>query len=183
MIRFGRQVRRDLTGHPPDPKPNILKGKFDMAKKKAQDEQKVQTSVPQAGAIPGFKVKRQITMPTLTMKEASPAMVLRFDDRMALSTYVDPDPKKQKEKPATIATVTDLATGTVWKFLVPSVVESNLRRDFDAEVKITGEGKDAKITKDDGAHTYVGKAFQIQCLGKRPGKRYRDFSISEVEAE
>ena len=157
-----------------------------MAKKsdKKQSDPLPQTAaVPQSGALVGFKVKRQITMPTLTMKEASPAMVLRFNSRMALSTYVDPDPKKVKEKPATVADVTDMATGMAYKFLVPSVVEANLRRDFDAEVKVSGEGKSAKITEDKGEHEYVGKCFQIQCLGKRPGKRYRDFSILEVEAE
>ena len=139
--------------------------------------------IPQASVMTGFKVKRQITMPTLTMKEASPAMVLRFNSRMALSTYVDPDPKKQKEKPATVADVTDVTTGAIYKFLVPSVVDANLRRDYDAEVKVSGEGKNAKIVEDKGEHTYVGKCFQIQCLGKRPGKRYRDFSILEVDAE
>jgi hypothetical protein len=138
----------------------------------------VKTGVPQ-----GFKVKRTITMPTLTMKEASPARILRFDSRMELSTYVDPDPKKSKEKPATVSNVTDMQSGEIFKFLVPSVVEANLRRDYDAEVKISGEGKTAKITEDKGEHNYVGLSFQIQCMGKRPGKRYRDFSISEVEAE
>lgn len=151
--------------------------------KQSETQQPTAAPVPQSGALSGFKVKRQITMPTLTMKEASPAMVLRFNSRMSLSTYVDPDPKKQKEKPATVADVTDMATGMVYKFLVPSVVESNLRRDYDAEVKVSGEGKSAKIVQDDGAHTYVNKCFQIQCLGKRPNKRYRDFSLLEVEAE
>lgn len=158
-----------------------------MAKKKVtkQPEQTAQpaAAIPQAGVKAGFRVKRQITMPTLVMKDASKEMVLMFNSRMSLSTYIDPDPKKQKEKPATVADVTDVETGAIWKFLVPSVVESNLRRDYDAEVKITGEGKDAKITGDTGEHLYVGKTFQIQCLGKRPGKRYRDFSLLEVEAE
>jgi hypothetical protein len=157
-----------------------------MAKKRTQSkpaQDKPTAAIPQSGVKPGFTVKRQITMPTLTMKEASPAMILRFNSRMALSTYVDPDPKKQKEKPATVSDVTDMETGAIYKFLVPSVVEANLRRDYDAEVKISGEGKNAKITEDEGEHKYVGVAFQIQCLGKRPGKRYRDFSILEVEAE
>ena len=151
--------------------------------KQPEAQQPTAAPVPQSGAMSGFKVKRQITMPTLTMKEASPAMVLRFNSRMALSTYVDPDPNKVKEKPATVADVTDMSNGMVYKFLVPSVVEANLRRDYDAEVKVSGEGKSAKITEDKGEHLYVGKCFQIQCLGKRPNKRYRDFSVLEVEAE
>lgn len=143
-----------------------------------------QAPVTSAVKLPeGFKAKRQITMPTLVMKDASPARLLRFDSRMALSKYLDPDPKKQKEKPATVAAVTDMESGEVWQFLVPSVVESNLRRAYDAEVVIEGEGKNAAITKDEGEHTYVGKIFRIQCLGKRPGKRYRDFTLLEVETE
>jgi hypothetical protein len=156
-----------------------------MAKKSKEKQSDSAASAPvsQQGVAAGFKAKRMITMPTLTMKDQQPARVLRFDSRMELSTYVDPDPKKATEKPATIANVTDLASSEIFKFLVPSVVEANLRRDYDAAVKITGTGKESKITQDTGAHAYVGKAFQIQCMGKRPGKRYRDFNIMEVETE
>lgn len=115
----------------------------------------------------GFKVKRQVTVPTLSMKENKdgalpPPRFLQFMEAMHESTYVDPDPKKVKEKPATIAGVTDIETGEIYQFLVPAVVESQLTRDY----------------PDDG---YVGKVFRIACLGKRPGKRYRDFSIFEVD--
>lgn len=160
-----------------------------MAKKPTKGAGKPEA--PQAEAVVtsavklpgGFKAKRQITMPTLVMKDASPARILRFDARMALSKYIDPDPKKAKEKPATVAAVTDMESGEVYQFLVPSVVESNLRRAYDAEVKVEGEGADARIVNDNGEHTYVGKIFRIQCLGKRPGKRYRDFTLMEVETE
>lgn len=111
----------------------------------------------------GYRVKRQVTMPTLNIKEAGVTKILRIEDAMRLSTYVDPDPKKAKEKPATICGVTDMESGEVYQFLVPSVVESQLKREY----------------KDD---SYVGLTFRISCLGKRPNKRYRDFSIMEVEA-
>ena len=155
------------------------------AKRKAAIPAETQAVVPQSqiSAPKGFRVTRTITMPSLTMKEASGARILRFDSRMELSTYIDPDPKKAKEKPATVANVTDMESGEVFKFLCPSVVEANLRRDYDANIKISGEGKAAKVSEDDGEHTYVGRMFQIQCMGKRPNKRYRDFSIKEVEAE
>ena len=109
----------------------------------------------------GFSVRKQITVPTLTLKDASGPRILTIGDAMRVSTYVDPDPKKAKEKPATVCGVTDEESGELFQFLVPSVVESNLRRDY----------------PEDG---YVGKTFRIQCLGKRPNKRYRDFSIFEV---
>ena len=159
----------------------MAKGK---GKGKSAPTPQAQVSAAAAAQVPsGFKAKRMITMPTLTMKDASPPRVLRFDSRMSLSTYVDPDPKKQNEKPATIADVTDMVSGEIFKFLVPSVVEANIRRDYDAKAEVEGTGKNARIVKDTGEHTYVGKCFQIQCMGKRPGKRYRDFSIVEVEAE
>lgn len=159
-----------------------------MAKKRKQPEQpqaaQPSVSLPSTLVLPaGFKVARQITVPTLVMKDASPPRILKFNDRMKLSSYTDPDPKKSKEKPATVAGVTDMESGEVFQFLVPSVVESNLRRDYDAEIKVQGEGKSAKITEDEGEHLYVGKVFRVQCLGKRPGKRYRDFSLFEVEQE
>ena len=155
-----------------------------MAKAKAKKEEAQQPAAPvvKSNLSDKFKVKRQITVPTLVMKDASPARILRFDSKMQISKYIDPDPAKKKEKPATVSGVTDMESGEVFQFLVPSVVEANLRRDYDAEVKVSGEGKDAKITEDKGEHTYIGKCFQIQCMGKRPGKRYRDFSIFEVEA-
>lgn len=112
----------------------------------------------------GYKVKRQITVPTLSMKEQGKPRLLQIMDAMRVSTYKDPDPKKAKEKPATVCGVTDMETGEVFQFLVPSVVEANLKRDYEGD-------------------SYVGKVFRIECLGKRPNKRYRDFSIFEVEKE
>lgn len=159
-----------------------------MAKKPSRGKTAIpkapQPQISSSLVLPGgYRVKRQITVPTLVMKDASPPRMLQFMDRMRLSTYLDPDPKKVKEKPATVAGVTDIETGEVFQFLVPSVVEANLRRDYDAEITVQGEGKNAKIVDDKGSHAYVGKIFRVQCLGKRPGKRYRDFSIFEVEQE
>lgn len=125
-------------------------------------------SVPQGKiSLPeGYKAKRLVTVPTLSLKEGKdgslPTRILQFNEAMRVSTYVDPDPKKTKEKPATIAGVTDVESGEVYQLLVPSVVEANLTRDY----------------PNDG---YVGMIFRIQCLGKRAGKRYRDFSIMEIE--
>lgn len=157
-----------------------------MAKKQTKTKEP-EAPIPQISAkveMPaGFKVKRQITVPTLVMKEPGKPLILTFNDRMRISTYIDPDPKKATEKPATICGVTDATTGVVSQLLVPSVVEANLRRDYDAKAKVEGKGKDTRITEDSGDHTYVGKTFRLENLGKRPGKRYFDFSIFEVEAE
>lgn len=160
-----------------------------MAKGKAK-QQEVKRDAP--GVVPGsvklpdgFKAKRLITVPTLTMKEPGQARILTFNEAMRLSNYVDPDPTKAKEKPATISQVTDAESGEVFQFLIPSVVEANLRRDYNGgKLVIEGSGKAQEKSWDEtgATHDYVGKTFRIVCEGKRPGKRYRDFSIMEVEA-
>lgn len=142
----------------------MAKGK---TKEKAADKPSANTMpVPANIQLPaGFKAKRLVTVPTLVIKGSdAPARILTINDAMRESTYKDSDPTKAKEKPATICGVTDAQDGAVYQFIVPSVVEANLKRDY----------------PNDG---YVTKSFRIQCLGKRPGKRYWDFSVMEVEAE
>lgn len=143
-----------------------------MAKKPKQqgkpEAAKSAVVVPTTGALvqglqaKGFTVKRQVTMPTLSMKETGASRILQFNEAMHVSTYKDPDPSKAKEKPATVAAVTDMESGEVLQFLVPSVVQSQLEREYPEQA-------------------YVTKVFQITCQGKRPSKRYRDFTIIEVE--
>lgn len=142
-----------------------------MAKKPKGKQEEQQPSAPLTGAkmaLPeGFKQKRQVTLPTLSLKATKdgvlpPPRFLKFEEAMHESKYVDPDPKKQKEKPATIAAVTDMESGEVYQFIVPSVVQSQLERNYPD-------------------NAYVGCIFRLACLGKRPGKRYWDFSITEVE--
>ena len=121
------------------------------------------TAPVRSSGIAGFKVVKRVTMPTLSLKENTP-VVLRLDDAMRESKYIDPDPKKAKEKPATICSVTDMQTGEVAILLVPEVMKKNLNETYPAD-------------------SYVGKIFGIQKLPKRPGKRYFDLEIAELEAD
>lgn len=109
----------------------------------------------------GFKRKKLITVPSLSMKTGE-ERVLRFDSPITVSKVVDP--KKPNEKPADIANVIDMETGEEFIFLVPSVVMHNLQDNYDGE-------------------EYVGKTFQILHQGKNSGKRYMNFSIAEVEID
>lgn len=111
----------------------------------------------------GVKAKRQVIMPTLNLQIGQPR-VLKVLDAMRQSLYKDPDPKKVKEKPATICGVVDTQTGEAMLLLVPSVCESSLRESY----------------PDDD---YVDKTFYMEKLPKRPGKRYFDFRLLEVEAD
>ena len=110
----------------------------------------------------GFRVKKLVTVPSLVMKIHGEERILRFDTPITVSTVRDP--KKPDEKPANVATVTDMETGEPFIFLVPAVVQANLEQNY------TGEA-------------YVDKIFQIKHLGKDPAKRYVNFGIAEVEAD
>lgn len=118
-------------------------------------------SGPVAFALPaGMKVKRILTMPSLVLKEAGAHRTLMFVSEIRVSKVVDKDAKRE---PANIADVGDVETGEAFIFLVPSVVKSNLERDYP-----------------DGS--YKGLTFFIQNLGKRTeSQRYNDFRILEVE--
>jgi len=120
-------------------------------------------AVRQSAGIAGFKIAKRITLPSLVLKENTP-MALRIDDPFRISKWIDPDPKKAKEKPATICSVTNMQTGEVAVLLVPEVMHKNLDEAYPD-------------------NTYVGKVFGVQKLPKRPGKRYHDMEIAELEAE
>ena len=132
-----------------------------MAKKPAAHE-----TPAIASNLAGFKVKKQVTMPSLSMKEGQ-QYALRFDSAMRVSEVMD---KKVKDggkprEPATIANVTNVETGEAYVFIVPTVVKMNLERDYKDEA-------------------YVGCIFQITHKGKRnTTQRYFDFAISELESD
>ena len=117
------------------------------------------TAVTTGAAFAGFRVAKRVTMPTVNPKVGEP-VVFRIDDEFRLSTYKSPDAKN--EKPATICTVTDMVTGQVLLWLVSEVARKNIEESY--------PGND-----------YVGRLFGINKLPKRPGKRYFDFEIAEME--
>lgn len=109
----------------------------------------------------GLTVKRQVIMPTLNLKVGEPR-VLYCVEAMRESTYKETDPKKEKEKPATIMPVGDVMDGTAYTLLVPAVLESSIREAYPQD-------------------SYVGKMFYMEKLPKRAGKRYFDFRLLEAE--
>ena len=116
-----------------------------------------------AAALNGkWKIAKRITLPTLNPAVDVP-YVLRVDSAIRVSKYIDPDPKKAKEKPADICDVTDMETGAVYLLLAATVVTKNLQESYP-----------------DG--DYVGRIFAVQKLPKRPNKRYHDWNITEVTA-
>lgn len=116
------------------------------------------------------KVKQRVTMPTLSLS-VDVGYFLRIDSPMKKSTFVDPNPKKAKEEPATVCSITDMMTQREMLLLVPTVMEKNLRETYPDNAE-TGE-----------VDTYVGKIFAVKKLPQRAGKRYFDLELAEVEID
>lgn len=113
----------------------------------------------------GFKVKRQITLPSLSIKKTGDAWTLKILDAMRVSKVVDKGADGKKREPATICTVSDVSNGELFTFIIPAVVKKNLQDNY----------------PDD---TYVDKIFFIKNMGKRnDAQKYYDFQLAEVEAE
>ena len=105
---------------------------------------------------------KQVTLPALAMKTEGAMYYLKLMDEFRISKVegkVSAD--GTKEKPATICTAIDVASGVNYTLLVPAVVQKNLDQEYPG-----------------GA--YVGKIFAIANRGKRSAtQRYYDFDIAE----
>lgn len=150
---------------------NNCKGNCIMAKnksiKKTESAESPEVVQPTGLNLPaGFKMVRQITVPSLSIKKIGDFRVLRFNDEMRVSKVIEKaEAGKKPREPATICGVTDTATGELFTFIVPAVVKSNIERDY-AEA------------------SYVGKVFYIKNMGKRnETQRYNDFQVLEVAPE
>lgn len=111
-----------------------------------------------------FKRTRPITLPTFSHKK-NPTFFLKFMEEIHEGRQMPP--KKDRdgkdlppEKPADVAKVTNLQTGELGEYLVPTTVKRNL----------------TETVKD-----YVGKCYEITRTGRREGKRYDDYVIFEIE--
>jgi hypothetical protein len=125
------------------------------------------TNAAATGSAPGVfapKIKRHVTLPTLSKLKDGQTIYIRFDSVMTISKVVKPvlKPGDKPEEPATIAQVTMLDTGELYTFLVPAVVKSVLNEEYP---------KDA----------YLGKGFAIQQVGQKDGKRYKNYTVAELE--
>lgn len=118
-------------------------------------------AVTQGALPPGVKVMRNVTMPSLAIKDAGQSAYLEIRDKMRVSN-IQPKKGEQAREPATICTAVNVFTGEAFTLIVPAVVKANLERDYPGD-------------------SYVGKQFYIKNMGKRtPGQRYKDFSIMEI---
>lgn len=136
-------------------------------KRQASNQAVVEQTVSQVTRMPlpaGFVVKRAVTLPGIVLKKEGDCRCLRIDEAMHLSAAkmaANTEKGAKEMEPATVCAVTDVVTGEQGNFVVPAVVKGNLEEKY----------------PDD---EYVGLIFQITHNGKRPGKRYADFTVLEL---
>lgn len=108
---------------------------------------------------------RHITMPTIN-PGVGELRILRIDSPIRQSSYVDKSTAdgnravKQKE-PAKVCTVTNMETGEVANWLMPTLAYKELEEKYPEE-------------------SYVGKIFAFQKMAKRTGKTYFDIQLAEL---
>lgn len=118
------------------------------------------TTVSAHGVPAGLKVVRHVTLASLSIKTPGDARTLIIQTPIRESKI-----KNQREgfKSANVCNVIDVDTGALCNYIVSAVVKENLEEQY----------------ADEG---YVGKCFYIENLGMKEGKRYNNFSVTEVEA-
>lgn len=117
-----------------------------------------------ATALPGFKVKKIVTVPLWKWTDGVPKFFTILEPvRLSTAKQTAGGKDGKKMDPAHVALVKDLATGNEQTLIFGAVLLSNLNESY------ANEG-------------YVGKSFQV-VQSKIEGKRYKGYSISEIEAE
>lgn len=115
-------------------------------------------------AAPKFARKAAVTLPTISFKDGnSMHRFLQITGKIYEGKPVKKSGDKA-DKPADLCEVVDMETGEQALFIVPTVVKSNLEEKY-------------------AAGAYVGKGFEIICHGTKEGKRYKTYSIYEVEVK
>jgi hypothetical protein len=115
--------------------------------------------------MPKFKVLKNVTLPTLSLKENEVAFV-RFEEAIFVGKKVEPkagDKEKAKEPPH-LVNVTDLETGELKTLILNTVLKSTIDEQYPER-------------------SYIKKAFRIAKLPKKAGKDYHGFQIQEIAVE
>lgn len=109
-----------------------------------------------------FKVKRNLTLPTLSLK-ANEVCFVRFDEKIYIGKKAEPKDKEAAKEPPHLVNVTDLETGEQKTLILNTVLVSTINEAYPND-------------------SYVGLAFRIEKLEKKAGKDYHTFKVQEVEA-
>lgn len=125
------------------------------------------SAVPTKSVEVGGKVygKKAVTLP-FTLLQDTKSIRCVFDGPIHAGK-VDPNKKDKAGKqmdPMQLAPITNLDSGEQTILICSAVVQSNMAEKYPE-------------------NAYVGKAFEITCTGKVPGKRYKGYTIYELVAE
>lgn len=123
-----------------------------------------------------FAVKRQVTLPVL--KQEDNAVAFTVLSKMYKGKQLKPKKGEPVMAPATLVRVKDLESGRNMVYVVPAVLASLWRDEYDGTV-FPGDDDDLPHGKE-GTDTYVGLSFAVQKLERRPGKRHRDLEVVEI---
>lgn len=123
----------------------------------------VVTNAPEVAAKPklAFKVLKNVTLPLIKMVEESPIYV-KITGAMFVGKEVKGTGTAAKMEPAILAHVVNLETGENAQIIIAEVIKGNLKDVYPED-------------------SYVGKSFEFIKHSKREGKRYHDYSITEIE--
>lgn len=110
------------------------------------------------GAIPEFKVKKAVSLPTLKWGPGE-TLFIAFESPIEIKKTVDP--KTEEEKDIEVAKVKNLRNDSQYNLVCGVVLKKEM---------------DIGYTSD----SYVGKTFKIT-KHKVPNKRYHTFEIYEIE--
>ena len=128
-----------------------------MVAKKQATEKTADAAKPAART---FTRKAQITFPVLKKADDIPIYV-KITEPIFTGKEMQTKKGEDEMKPAQIARVVDLETGLVMEMICNAVLESTLNESF----------------PDQG---YVGKCFEITQHAKKEGKRYKTYSVWEI---
>lgn len=108
---------------------------------------------------PKFTVKKHVTLPQLSLKSIKEGdqVFIRFEGKYETKKQTE----NGEEKEITVATVTNLETGELQHFVVPTVIKAN----FDEHYENDG---------------YADKCFMFEKGAKPAGKRYFNWTIQEI---
>ncbi len=127
---------------------------------------KAAKAVSQSQSKTGYKVKKVLTLPVFSLKDAGTILAIKILSAMYEGKPITGE-EDSKDKPATLCSVVNLETGEEGQIVVPAMIKSKLEE--------YGDG-------DDG---YIGRGFEVENLGKKKGKTrtYNDYRMVELDLE
>lgn len=116
-----------------------------------------------------YMIVKNVSVPSISMKSRDTFTFMSLGPIHTGEPLVEIDKRTGEtvtQKPATFMRVTDLETGKMHNFMMPTVLEAILNREYDF---LTGDGKPG----------YVGKCF-VTVKSRREGKKYDDYALDEI---